>query len=348
MPASSTMLLSARAAGDAHDQREVRHQAVVHRRTRWPAARRRSRPGGGPPSGRCDRPSGMPCIAAMVRPGRRLLLGHRVGGLGVGAVAVGLGRLGAQHQRQHRLGAEAAREEAQRAHAERHARRARLDAGLAQQARPVLGVTLLGGRELQEHVAALGRRRTRRARGTARRRRPRRRTSRAVARCASRRVVARRRPYATHAIAHRTSKRLSSSVSSPTSQRHRPCGAPTLPAAVRSRARRMPQDVAGADLARRRRRRACRRSSAPSASRTRWRGSRSAARRRRGRASCDSSTRRTVVGALRALAAERWRSRARRGTGRRRAAAATRSSGSGTHHAVRARNGSGAARLTIV
>ena len=36
----------------------------------------------------------------------RLLLRHRVGGLGFVAVAVGLGRLGAQHQRQHRLGAE--------------------------------------------------------------------------------------------------------------------------------------------------------------------------------------------------------------------------------------------------
>ena len=55
--------------------------------------------------------------------GGRFLLRHRVGGLGVGAVAVGLRRLGAQHQRQHRLGAEAAREEAQRAHAERQARR---------------------------------------------------------------------------------------------------------------------------------------------------------------------------------------------------------------------------------
>ena len=46
---------------------------------------------------------------------------------------------------------------------------------------------------------------------------------------------------------------------------------------------------------RRRRRRACRRSSAPSASRTPWRGSRSAARRRPGRPTRDSSTRRIVV-----------------------------------------------------
>ena len=70
-------------------------------------------------------------------------------------------------------------------------------------------------------------------------------------------------------------------------------------------ARRMPEDRRRGGSCRCRRRRACRRSSAPSASRTRWRGSRSAARRRRGRASCDSSTRRIGGRALRALAAER-------------------------------------------
>ena len=91
------------------------------RRTRRPAARRRSRPGGDPPSGRCGRPRG--CPASRRWCGRRpLLLRHRVGGFGVVAVAVGLGRLGAQHQRQHRLGAEVPREEAQRPHAERQPR----------------------------------------------------------------------------------------------------------------------------------------------------------------------------------------------------------------------------------
>ena len=86
---------------------------------------------------------------------RPFLVHHHVGGLGVGLVAVGLRRLGAQHQRQHRLGAEEAGEEAQRAHAERRARRARLDAGVAQELLPVRGVTFLRGGEGEEHVASL-------------------------------------------------------------------------------------------------------------------------------------------------------------------------------------------------
>ena len=53
-------------------------------------------------------PAGFP--AWRRRPCRRLLLRHRRRRVGIGAVLVGVGRLGAQHDREHRLGAEVGRE----------------------------------------------------------------------------------------------------------------------------------------------------------------------------------------------------------------------------------------------
>ena len=154
MPASSTMLLSlvppaTPITSEKFDTSPSLTPNTAARSTpptsvRWRPSERAMRP-----------PSGMPCIAAMVRPAAASCCAMASVASASAAVAVGLGGLGAQHQRQHGLGAEATRQDAQRAHAERSARRARFDARLAQQSRPVRGVTLLGRRELQEDAAPL-------------------------------------------------------------------------------------------------------------------------------------------------------------------------------------------------
>ena len=100
-------------------------------------------------------------------------------------------------------------------------------------------------------------------------------------------------------------------------------------------------------LARCRPPRACRRSRAPSASRTRWRRSRSGARRRLRRPSATRARAASATSPPGPCGRTR-RSRARRRTGRPRAAARARSSGSATHHTKRSRNGSGTGRLRIV
>ena len=142
------------AAGNAHHEREVRDQAVVHPEDDGP--QRAADAGAVATFGTGD---AAPCRDPLHRRDRAarggLLLGHGVGGLGFVAIAIRLGRLGAEHQGEHRLGAEVTGEEAQRLHAERHAGPLRLHAGLAQEARPVLGVTLLSVRELEEHAAPL-------------------------------------------------------------------------------------------------------------------------------------------------------------------------------------------------
>ena len=225
------------AAGDAHHQREVRHQAVVHAEHDRPqraadagtVATFRTR--------RCGRPAGMPCIAAMVRPAAASCCAMARGGLGVVAVAVGLGRLGAQHQRQHGLGAEASGEEAQRLHAERHprpssARRRPCAAGAPSARRGAPRRRRAAGTRRDA-----GRRRSRRARGTACRPRARRRTSPG---CRSRRFASdlcRAPPrHGTQLVADFPEAQAASAGAS-------------RPAAARSRARRMRQDVTRADLA---------------------------------------------------------------------------------------------------
>ena len=240
------------------------------RRRRWPAARRRCRRGGGPRSARCGRRRGCPASPRScgprpppAAPSRRWPRRRRGSGrprpprcaASAGSTASVPKWRARKHSTRTRNGIRGA---------------SRLDARVAQQARPVLGVALLGVRELEEHARGARRRRTRRARGTARRRRPRRRTCPGCARAAS----------ASSPVSRRHADARAIRLSSPTSQRHRPCGGASRPAALRSRARRMPSISPGRSLPDRRRRRACRRSSAPSASRTRWRGSRSAARRR--------------------------------------------------------------------
>ena len=76
------------------------------------------------PSDRGDAPAGRDALHGGDGAARRgLLLRHLARRLRVVAVAVGFGGLGAQHDRQHRLGAEVARQEAQRADAERQSRR---------------------------------------------------------------------------------------------------------------------------------------------------------------------------------------------------------------------------------
>ena len=97
----------------------------------------------------------------------------------------------------------------------------------------------------------------------------------------------------------------------------------------------------------RRPRRACRRSRAPSASRTRWRGSRSAARRRLRRPSATrtrGASSDEPSGPLRQNDAKSCSPT----NGSAASRSARRSSGSGTHHANRSRNGSGTGRLRIV
>ena len=257
---------------------------------------------------------------------RRLLLRHHVGGFVVGAVAVGLRRLGAQHQRQHRLGAEEAREEAQRAHAERQR------AACAARRRPRAGAAPSARRDVPRRPRVGGTRRV--ARSSAYSASPRNNapplTSSAYIvaqpRCASRRRACRRASTAAHGtsvdvarVRHVETFGSRASVADfPEAQALR-CAYPSCRVAV-ARA----QDAAG-----------CRRggscptptsTSVPTIERTICQqnavaGCRSAARRRRGRASATRapgaswSSPRDPCGRTR-------RSRARRGTGRRRAAAA--------------------------
>ena len=103
----------------------------------------------------------------------------------------------------------------------------------------------------------------------------------------------------------------------------------------------------GPALARARPPRACRRSRAPSASRTRWRGSRSAARRRPRRPSATRARAASVdepSGPLRQNDAKSCSPT----NGSAASRSARRSSGSATHHTNRSRNGSGTGRLRIV
>ena len=145
----------ARPRGDAHHQGEVGHEAVVDPEHR--GAQRAADVGAVPALRAGDAAAFLdPRHLGDLTSGRRLLGDHRRGRLLVVAVAVGLVGLGLQHQRQHRLGAEVAGEEHEQPHPERHPRRLHVDARFLEQALPVVGVPLLRRGEGQEDVAPVG------------------------------------------------------------------------------------------------------------------------------------------------------------------------------------------------
>ena len=262
---------------------------------------------------------------------RGLLLRHRAGGLGLVAVAVGLGRLGAQHR------AAAPPRCRSAARGSTAPARGTARAGVAAPRPPRAAGAPSARRDAPRRRRAGGtrcaarRRRTRRGRGTACRRRARRRTCRwmrssrfGVARPARRHDVTVPSSVADVPEAQPVRRRepagggtVARAEDAPGCRRAGSCPIADVDERADDRAHHLPAERGGADLvdgACRRRRRATptRARAAPWSSPP---------------GPCGRSS----------------RSRARRGTDRRASRSRDRSSGSGTHHAYRARNGSGTA-----